>query len=1166
MSARTGLFEGAVARPVTLLVSFAALIVVAVIAYSRIPLEMLPGGIQSNGLTVIAWNPGASAEENEAKVVRPLEEQIRTMAAVADVYSWSAEGQARVEVMFERGADMDLARAELRDRIERTRPELPDELERVQIWSWNDGDLPLMWFALLHDGQSDRTDYLVETLVQRRLEAVDGVSRVQIWGRLEDSIRILLDEEKVKASRLDLSALVLRLNRDNFTEPLGEVYDGRRRVLVRSDMRFETLEEVERFPIGGGLVLADVARVERVKAVIDNLSRIDGARAYFGQIGQEGSANVVETSKAVQTAFEELEASAELEGRMEFLNLFSQGEFIEASLGQLRSTALWGGALAALVLLSFLRRVRVTLCVALSIPVSSLLAVAWVYFAGGTFNILTMTGITLGIGMLVDNSVVVIENIARLQREGLSPREAAAAGVGDVGLAVSLATMTTVVVFLPMIFMTGDPTARLMFGAIGMPLCLSLVFSLLIALVFLPVAAARIVGPRRPGAEVLARSLAPLGALPARVATGIFGALARCGGLSLRALHALERGLLRVLTPARLLLAGALAGLAAWRVLAPGDDALAPLRVVGLAPAAAAVSPRVMALTVAVPAGLLGATLCLLGLARWRARPDAAPRPAGGGLAGGSLVELLVSANGRLLDWTLRHRLLASVLAIGVIASAVVPQSGMTFAAFGAEETRSRLTLRVELEDNFTLAEASEEIALYEAPIAERRGEFGHDHASTRFDRGGGTLTIYWNEAQTPEHIEHVRQRLKEIWPALPGHRVHYSEAQSIDTRNRSVVTFSLEGPDADGLSALGREALAALEEVEGLEDISSPLGDAPEQVRVAIDAEQAWRLGVSAQLALQNISWALRGAALPFFQEPGREVPFYIEYDEEEAAGLDTLRDLDIQTLSGPVPLAAFASLRFQRGARSIFRRNGKASFTIQGRVADPTRQQEVSEAGLAVLRGLDLPRGFSVGGDDSVGSRTATELGQMQRALGLSVVLVFLLMSILFESLLRPFSVLFTIPFAATGALWTLYLTRTPMDSVGFIGLIILVGVVVNNGIVLIDRIHRLREGGMERRLAVLEGSRTRVRPIVMTAMTTIFGLLPMAFAEPPAEGIDYRALATCVAGGLAISTFFTLWVVPLAFTLLDDLGRVLSERGRSAFARLARLRRLAPSAPEA
>jgi HAE1 family hydrophobic/amphiphilic exporter-1 len=148
----------------------------------------------------------------------------------------------------------------------------------------------------------------------------------------------------------------------------------------------------------------------------------------------------------------------------------------------------------------------------------------------------------------------------------------------------------------------------------------------------------------------------------------------------------------------------------------------------------------------------------------------------------------------------------------------------------------------------------------------------------------------------------------------------------------------------------------------------------------------------------------------------------------------------------------------------------------------------------------------------------------------------------------------------------LWTLYLTRTPMDSVGFIGLIILVGVVVNNGIVLIDRIHRLREGGMERRLAVLEGSRTRVRPIVMTAMTTIFGLLPMAFAEPPAEGIDYRALATCVAGGLAISTFFTLWVVPLAFTLLDDLGRVLSERGRSAFARLARLRRLAPSAPEA
>ncbi len=1168
MRRRARLFDGAVTRPVTLLVTFLTLIVVGVIAYARIPLEMMPGGIQSDRLTVIAWNPGASAEENEAKVVRPLEEQIRTMGGIADVYSWSDEDQARIEVHFERGADIDLARAELRDRIERTRPELPDELERVQIWSWNDGDLPLMWFALLHDGQSDRTDYLVETIVQRRLEAVDGVSRVQIWGRLEDSIRILLDEERVKAARLDLGALVLRLSQDNFTEPLGEVYDGRRRVLVRSDMRFGTLEEIERFPVGGGLVLADVARIERVKAVVNNLSRIDGARAYFGQIGQESSANVVETARRVEAAFAELEASPELRGQMEFLNLFSQGAFIEASIGQLRSTALWGGALAALVLLSFLRRVRVTLCVALSIPVSSLLAVAWVYFAGGTFNILTMTGITLGIGMLVDNSVVVIENIARLHREGLPPREAAAAGVSDVGLAVSLATMTTVVVFLPMIFMTGDPMARLMFGAVGMPLCLSLAFSLLVALVFLPVAAARIVGPRRASAEAFARTLAPLAALPARATLRILRALAHLGGLALGAVHLLERGLLRLLTPLRALLVSLLAGLACWRLFAPPDDALAPLREVGLAPAGAALAPHTLALAAALPAALLGAALCLFGLARWRARPAARPRlaPRRDAPDSVSLVDMLVNANASLLDWTLRHRLFASMLACAAMCSVMVPQSGITFAAFGAEETRSRLTVRIELEDNFTLAEASEELTLYEGPVAERRSEFGHDHASISFDRGGGSLTIYWNEAQTPEHIEHVRRRLKEIWPALPGHRVNFSEQQSIDTRNRSMVTFALEGPDADELAALGRAALAVLEEVEGLEDISSPLGDAPEQVRVAMDSEQAWRLGVNAQLALQNISWALRGAALPFFQEPGRELPFYIEYDEEEVAGLDTLRDLDIQTLSGPVPLAAFASLRFQRGSRSIFRRNGKASFTIQGRVVDPTRQQAVSEAGMAALRTMDLPRGYSVASDDSVGSRQATELGQMKRALSLSVVLVFLLMSILFESLLRPFSVLFTIPFAATGALWTLYLTRTPMDSVGFIGLIILVGVVVNNGIVLIDRIHRLQASGMERRLAVLEGSRTRVRPIVMTAVTTIFGLLPMALAEPPAEGIDYRALATCVAGGLAISTFFTLWVVPLAFTLLDDLGRVLSERTHSALRRLARLRMPSQSAPGA
>lgn len=1143
MSLGERFFGGAVRRPIAIFVFFVTLLVVGAIAYVRIPLEMMPQGLRGNGLQVFVQNPGASAEENEQKVARVLEGEIRTLSSIADVYSWSREDECSIEVIYERGTEMRLAKAELRDRIERARPLLPDTVDRVHVWSWNDGDLPLTWFALLHEGESERTDYLVETVVQRRLEAVDGVSRVQVWGMLDDSVRILLDEQEVKAAQLDIGELIRRLRQDNFTEPLGEVQDGGQRVLLRSDMRFRSLEEIASFPIGRGLVLSDVARVEQVKSVRDRLSRIDGRDAYFGEIGKESAANVVETARAVRNTLREIEEDPALEGRFRFLVLFSQGDFIESSLSQLRDTALWGGVLAAVILFLFLRRVRATLCVALSIPVSALLALAWEYFSGGSFNVLTMTGITLAIGMLVDNSVVVIENIARCSAEGRPPREAAAEGVRDVGLAVSLATLTTVVVFLPLIFMAGDPMLRLMFGALGFPLCLALLFSLMVALVFLPVATARILGPRPRIAIAAARALTPVASAPARL-LGLLVLLAtRAAAIAIALLHRIERAALTLLAPLRWPLALAFVGLALWRTRewAASSALLAPMKRFGASPLSPATGPALWIL-----AGLLGAALALFGLPRWRARPARPPlvdtqrgdRPT-------SLVELAIASNGRLSAWTVEHRVFACFLAFAAFLSVLIPRANLRMTSFGEDENNARIDVRVRLEDNFTLAEASRELERYEKVLAEHEPELGFDHVSVRFDRRGGRVSLYWDESQPPGEIGRVRRRMREILPAFPGHELIYFDEEQIDTKSRAIATFQLEGPDHEVLARLGREAIARLSQVPGLSGVSSPLENAPERVHVAIDGDQAWQLGVTADVALQNIAWALRGAPLPRFQESSRELPFYIEYDAEETAGLATLRELDVFSVGGIVPLASFARLEFRRGPTSILRHNGKTTFTIQARVDDVNRQKELSDAGYAALREMELPRGYSVGEASLVSLRQEEEMAELMKALLLSVVLVFLLMGILFESVLLPFSVLFTIPFAITGALWTLWLTGTVMDSVGWIGLIILVGVVVNNGIVLIDRIHRLRLEGMERSAAVIEGGKSRVRPILMTAMTTIFGLLPMALAAPPSEGIDYRALATCVAGGLAFSTFFTLWVVPLAYTLFDDLGHALRSR---------------------
>jgi multidrug efflux pump subunit AcrB len=739
----------------------------------------------------------------------------------------------------------------------------------------------------------------------------------------------------------------------------------------------------------------------------------------------------------------------------------------------------------------------------------------------------------------------VIENIARLHAEGRPPLAAAAEGVRDVGLAVSLATLTTVVVFLPLIFMAGDPMLRLMFGALGFPLCLALLFSLMVALVFLPVATARILGARPAPAERVAGALQPIAAFPARLASALLLAGRRLGYAALRGAHAVERGLLALLAPARLLVAAVFVGLLAWRLAgyARTSALLRPLAEFGVSPAGPDAGPGLW-----LPAALVGAGLALFGLRAWRRRPAAAPdAPRATGWRADSVIDLFVESNGRLLAWTMRHRVLACVLAAFAVMSMRFPMANMTMTSFGEDESHARIDVRVDLEDNFTLGEASREMERYEDLLGEHKLELGFDHVSCRFDRRGGRLSLYWDEAQDPAEMSRVRRRMRELMPEIPGHELRYYDEEQIDTKSRAMVAFELRGPDSDVLARLGEEAIARLEKVPGLTGVSSPLEDAPERVHVQLDGDQAWQLGVTADVALQNIAWALRGAPLPRYQEADREIPFYIEYDSEQAAGLDTLRELDVFTIGGAVPLASFARLEFRQGPSSIVRRNGQTTFTLRGRVDDANRQKEVSDAGYAALRELELPRGYSIGDEDLVSTRQQEEMAELMKALGLSIVLVFLLMGILFESVLLPFSVLFTIPFAVMGAIWTLYLTGTVMDSVGWIGIIILVGVVVNNGIVLIDRIHRLRGEGLDRDAAVVEGGRNRVRPILMTAMTTIFGLLPMSLAAPPSEGIDYRALATCVAGGLAVSTFFTLWVVPLAYTLFDDLGGAVRRRTR-------------------
>ncbi|MCC7012570.1 MAG: efflux RND transporter permease subunit [Planctomycetes bacterium] len=1145
-----GFYDALVRRPVALLVIFVALSVIGVISYVRIPVQMMPDGLVEPGLQIFVVNPGASAQENEEKVVRILEEQIRTLPGIEEIQSTANDDSAWSYVQFDANTDMELAKAELRDRIERARPQLPSSVQEVGVYSWSNENMPIVFFAILHPGDNPRTDFLIDTVVQRKLEGVDGVGKLEIWGVLDDSMRILLDEDKVRAANLDLGGLIRRLSADNFALPLGEVEDGERRVLLRSDMRFDSPEEIERFPIGNGLVIGDIGRVAPVKSVRNRLFKIDGQYAFYGEIQKDSQANVVETCARLRSALEELEADPRLAGEFRFLPLFDQGQFITASLAQLRDAAVWGGGLAVVVLFLFLRRVRSTLAVALSIPFSALVAIAWMQLGGGSFNVLTMTGITLAMGMLVDNSVVVIENIARLRVEGRSDLDAAAQGTREVALAVLLSTATTIVVFLPMIFMNENPMLRIMFGELGLPLCLSLAISLLAALVFLPVIAARVVVERHPSIERIAARLEPLAAAPARATAWVLGGLKLLAFAKARALFPAVRAAALGVTKVRWPLALVVLGWSAWSL----QRAWPSIALARRLRSDFAWSPG-MALDTALDLGLevlaapLALSILLLLLPWFARRGSAAPvRPASFVAEHRTLVEYIVDANTALLRWTLRHRFAATCASGLVFLSQIWPQTHMQVAAFGEDENTSRLSVMVELEDNFTLAQAEGEMRFYEAFFEARRERYGFEHLANRFDPRSGRLTLYWEENLTRADYDGIERDIRENLRAQPGHRVRLSGDESgANERNKNVVTFRLVGPNSEELAAIGAKAVEVLERIPGLSSVALPENSAQSQVRVVFDSDVAQGFGISPDSALQNIAWALRGWQLPRYQEEAREIPLIIEYDEANVAGLDTLRDLDIFNGQSAVPLSSFAQFQFARGSHSIYRRNGQTTYTIQARVDDPLRQKELSDAGYAALKSLELPRGVSVGEDDLVSTRQAEELRELQAAALLGGVLVFVLMCILFESLILPWSVLPTVPFAFVGAYWTLYITGTTMDSVGWIGLIILTGVVVNNGIVLVDCIQRLRDEGLERGEAVLRGVALRVRPVLMTAMTTVVGLIPTAIAEPASEGIDYRALATCIAGGLTLSTVLTLWVVPLFYTLFDDVARTLVVRAR-------------------
>ena len=1013
MQLRRSIFDRTLQRPVAAAMAFLLCLLLGSIAYQSIPVALLPRGFQSPSLWVTIPYPGGTPREAEQTVAIPAEEMLRTIPDVKEIQTVCGPDSVNITVKFGWQVDMDLAYAEVTDRLERARPTWPEAIEDYFIFRFNSNtDLPIQWFAVLYDETQEDPHTLYDSVLKPTLEAIDGVARVEVMGLPQQIVRVALNRDKVESARVSLFELARKLQGDNFRLPVGEISESGQRALVRVDAKFDATEQVMRLPVRDSLVLGDLT--DSVALEDDEqrrIARINGKQALVFAVSKVSTANTVKVGEALEKTLEELQEHPRLRGTKIF-TFFSQKDVIISALDGVKRSALIGGILAILILNLFLRRLKLTIVVAMAIPTSILMALIVLFFQGRSFNVLSLAGFTLAVGMLVDNAIVVIENISRRRADGLSAREAASKGTSEIAMAITMATLTTIVVFLPLVFMSEDRNARIILSEVAGPISFSLLASLVTALVFLPLVALFLL--RKTDGTAVKEGFTR------RLSTGI-------------------------------------------------------------------------------------------------------RRP---------------------LHWCLRHRFVALMLFLGILGT--MPAAfQLTRKGFeGGGEGGTEVGVNLRFQSGFTLADADRASGVVEDWLNERAEELGIKTVTCFAGRRSSRVTAYFSEDLDKELLLRLPGIIRDGLPEQAG--VRYRIGRETGS-GRSDVRVELEGRDSERLADMAEELVGLLSEQPDLLNVRSDLDRGMDEVRIRLDRDLADRMGVGVDSLRGAVAWGLAGVRISEMDIGRREVPIRLEYEGEQESNLLDLQTLPLMSMSGNmVPLEQLADIDVDRGPGAIVRKDGR---TLVGLTITPgaDNRYQVSRQIHEVMDSYEFPVGY--GWVETDGAEDFEEsLAEIARAFLLAVVLVFLLMGILFESAFLPLSVLPAVPVAVLGAFWGLAISRVPLDGTGMAGLVILAGIVVNNAIVLVDQINRNRKSGQGRESAILDAAQARLRPILMTALTTIAGLIPMAFPQLVGAGsgglFSYQALAMCVLGGLALSTALTPFIVPLCYTFFDDLARGLSK----------------------
>ncbi|NGX15408.1 efflux RND transporter permease subunit [Wenzhouxiangella sp. XN24] len=1057
------LIDIATERRVTIAMFTVAIVLFGFVSLSRLDVNLLPD-LSYPTITVRTELQGSAPLEVENLLTKPIEEAVGVIKNVRQVRSVSRAGQSDVVLEFLWGTEMDIAGVEVREKLDLL--ELPLEAGRPLLLRFDPSNEPIKRLAFMDQAASGLADdpqrlralrRFAEDRLKNDIEAVEGVAAVKVSGGLEEEIQILVDQEKTAQLGLSVRAVAARLRAENVNLSGGRLEQGSQRFLVRTLNEFGSVEEIAdaviATPENRPIYLRDIATVTRGFKEREAITRVNGVESVELAIYKEGDANTVQVAQRVNQRVELLEPK--LEPGTELKPIYDQSVFISQAIDQVRNAALLGGLFAILVLYAFLRDARATFIIGIAIPVSVIGTFLLMYAAGVSLNIMSLGGIALAIGMLVDNSIVVLENIVRKKEQGLSVLDAARRGTAEVAGAVTAATLTTVAVFFPMVFVSG--IAGQLFRDQALTVTFALLFSLLVALTLIPMLAARGDVPRY--ADEQAR------VPPGRV-TRIAGGALRLAGRVVFGIAWLLAWLMRPLV-------WFFQGL--YRTAAA---AYAPLL-------AGALRRRWLVMLLA--AGAFASSIAMLPRLGYELLPQLAQ--------GEFAVDLRLPAGAPLVETD------AAILRLQQ-ATRDLPDVALSYSVAG---TGNRL--------DASPVDAGEHTGQLNVQLAPGAGAAG--------------------EAATVAAMRNTLDRMPGV-----SHEISRPALFAFST----PLEIEIAGYELERIATVAEQLRGRLVQSPRFADVRSTVEEGNPEIQIVFDQERAARLGLIVRDIADTVVAKVRGEVATRYTWRDKKIDVLVRSVDTRDSSLREIENLIVNPESSrPIPLEAVADILVAAGPSEIRRADQSRVAIVSANIAygDLAGATEEIREVLATL-----PMATDVSATIAGQSAEMQEsFRSMMFTLAMAVFLVYLVMASQFESLLHPFVILFTIPLALVGAVWSLWLTGTTLSVVAFIGLIMLAGIVVNNAIVLVDLINQLRRAGKECNAAIMEAGRARLRPILMTTLTTTLGLLPMALGF--GEGAEVRTpMAITVIGGLLVSTLLTLLVIPVVYSLLDRGIRVLDD----------------------